>query len=132
MLFYCQNKSNLITPKKREKLRNFKDFSKLERDSSLTFADYYFTGHCEAERSEAVAIAKSLELNEITTYCATPRNDCVILNCQSVSEQRLKGFAKAKTATPFIASEQERHDNILNIGGTCQVILNFAKRTNEA
>ena len=31
--------------------------------------------HCEAERSEAVAIAKSLELNEITTSCATPRND---------------------------------------------------------
>ncbi len=31
--------------------------------------------HCEAERSEAVAIARSLELNEITTSCATPRND---------------------------------------------------------
>ena len=33
--------------------------------------------HCEAERSEAVAIAKSLELNGITTSCAahTPRND---------------------------------------------------------
>ena len=31
--------------------------------------------HCEAERSEAVAIAKSLDNNEITTSCATPRND---------------------------------------------------------
>ena len=31
--------------------------------------------HCEGERSEAAAIAKSLELNEITTSCATPRND---------------------------------------------------------
>ena len=28
------------------------------------------------------------------------------------SEQRLEGFAKAKTATPFIASEQERHDTM--------------------
>ena len=37
--------------------------------------------HCEAERSEAVAIAKSLELNEITTSCAlhTPRNDMKII-----------------------------------------------------
>ena len=42
-----------------------------------------------------------------------------------MSEQRLEGFAKAKTATPFIASEQERHDNTLNIGGTCHVILNL-------
>ena len=49
----------------------------------------------------------------------------VILNCQSVSEQRLEGFAKAKTATPFIASEQERQDNRLNIGVTCHVILNL-------
>ena len=40
----------------------------------------------------------------------------VILKCQSVSEQRLEGFAKAKTATPFIASEQERHDTLLVVG----------------
>ena len=42
-----------------------------------------------------------------------------------MSEQRLEGFAKAKTATPFIASEQERQDNTLNIGDTCHVILNL-------
>ena len=42
--------------------------------------------------------------------------------CQSVSEQRLKGFAKAKTATPFHASEQERHDNTLDIGQPITVI----------
>ncbi len=42
-----------------------------------------------------------------------------------MSEQRLEGFAKAKTATPFIASEQERHDNTLNIGDTCHVTLNL-------
>ena len=35
--------------------------------------------HCEAERSEAVAIAKSLELNGITTSSATPRNDMKII-----------------------------------------------------
>ena len=46
-----------------------------------------------------------------------------------MSEQRLEGFAKAKTATPFIASEQERQDNTLDIGGTCHDTLNFAKRT---
>ena len=40
--------------------------------------------HCEGERSEAVAIAKSLELNEITTTCATPHND------KYVSEARRK------------------------------------------
>ena len=40
----------------------------------------------------------------------------VILKCQSVSEQRLEGFAKAKTATPFIASEQKRHDTLLVVG----------------
>ena len=51
--------------------------------------------------------------------------------CESVSEQRLEGFAKAKTATPFIASEQERQDNTLDIGEICHVTLNFAKRTNE-
>ena len=33
-----------------------------------------------------------------------------------MSEQRLEGFAKAKTATPFIVSEQERHDNIFGFG----------------
>ena len=49
-----------------------------------------------------------------------------------MSEQRLEGFVKAKSATPFIASEQERQDNTLNIGDTCHVTLNFAKRTNEA
>ena len=49
----------------------------------------------------------------------------VILKCQSVSEQRLEGFAKAKTATPFIASEQKRHDNTLDIGVPCHVILNL-------
>ena len=35
--------------------------------------------HYEGERSKAVAIAKSLELNEITTSCATPRNDMKII-----------------------------------------------------
>ena len=39
-----------------------------------------------------------------------------------MSEQRLKGFAKAKTATPFHASEQERHDNTLDIGQPITVI----------
>ena len=40
-----------------------------------THVDMLTTCHCEAERSEAVAIAKSLELNGITMSCATPRND---------------------------------------------------------
>ena len=40
-----------------------------------------FSCHCEGERSEAVAIAKSLDNNEITTSCAahTPRNDMKII-----------------------------------------------------
>ena len=29
-----------------------------------------------------------------------------------MSEQRLEGFAKVKAATPFNASEQERHDTL--------------------
>ena len=33
-----------------------------------------------------------------------------------MSEQRLEGFAKVKAATPFNASEQERHDNKLDLG----------------
>ena len=53
------------------------------------------------------------------------RSEPVMLNCQSVSEQRLEGFAKAKTAMPFNASEQERHDNTLGIGVPCHVILNL-------
>ena len=44
-----------------------------------------------------------------------------------MSEQRLEGFAKAKTATPFIASEQERHDNTLDIGVPCHVIARVSE-----
>ena len=52
--------------------------------------------HCEGERSEAVAIAKSLEFNEITTSCATPRNDknfgslCKVQDDKYVSEAHRK------------------------------------------
>ena len=50
--------------------------------------------------------------------------------CQSVSEQRLEGFAKAKTATPFIASEQERHDTLLVVGRHYQTDNKIDKGSN--
>ena len=48
-----------------------------------------------------------------------------------MSEQRLEGFAKAKTATPFHASEQERHDNILDIGQPINVIPHLLRDLNK-
>ena len=54
-------------------LRDLKDKIRSRNKSGMT----ELSCHCEVERSEAVAIAKSLDNNEITTSCAahTPRND---------------------------------------------------------
>ena len=48
-----------------------------------------------------------------------------------MSEQRLEGFAKAKTATPFIASEQERQDNIFGFGQAQFVIPHLLRDLKE-
>ena len=48
-----------------------------------------------------------------------------------MSEQRLEGFAKAKTATPFIVSEQERQDNIFGFGQAQFVIPHLLRDLKE-
>ena len=48
-----------------------------------------------------------------------------------MSEQRLEGFAKAKTATPFIASEQEGQDNIFGFGQAQFVIPQLLRDLKE-
>ena len=72
-----------------------------------------FSCHCEGERSEAVAIAKSLDNNEITTSCAahTPRNDMkIICHPEAIAEGSQKVNEMLK---------QVQHDK--NFGSLCKV-----------
>ena len=79
--------------------------------------------HCEGERSEAVAIAKSLELNEITTSCATPRNDKLVSEAHGkelnvLTSYRLNDFKKKAGATHVDMS-----DNIRRVAFTLAEVL---------
>ena len=71
--------------------------------------------HCEAERSEAVAIAKSLELNEITTSCATPRND--MCHRDVLAEGSQEKIPQHLTASP---TDTGSHNSCL-VGSLCKV-----------
>ena len=71
--------------------------------------------HYEAERSEAVAIAKSLELNEITTSCATPRND--MCHPEALAEGSQEKIPQHLTATP---TDTGSHNSYL-VGSLCKV-----------
>ena len=85
--------------------------------------------HCEAERSEAVAIAKCLELNEITTSCATPRNDKYVSEAHSkelnvLTSYRLNDFKKKAAFTLAEgATHVDMSDNIRRAAFTLAEVL---------